>query len=503
MSRDGHIVPAQLTRRSFVATAAGAFATLGLSGCSPSAPEPEPVDPFSQSYDVVVVGGGAAGMSAALAASDTGAQGVLLVEKAASTGGNLCFATSGMNAANTIYQQQADIQDTAEQFASDTLAGGHDEANPELVGFMCASSADAILWLAAKGMALENIVQTPGASIPRCHRPHDGSAVGALLVPGLESQLQKAGVTVVCQARATGLAKDATGRVVAVDVEAAEGAKERVPAKAVVLAAGGLCSDPEAVRAVRPDLAEYASTNQPTCTGDGYDLATEAGATLIGMERIQAHATVSADIPEGQPAHVPIAAALRTSGAVLINAQGARFCDETATRDVVAAALAAQEEGVALLVFPEEVAQQNSAVEAVYRPLGIVLDASDANDLATQLKMDAGPLVQTIGACTAIAQGQSGDAFGRANPPALFEGALHAIKVAPGVHYEMGGVWVDTSSRALNEQGAPIAGLYAAGEVTGGIHGANRISGNGVCDAIVMGRNAGQEAAAFAKGESQ
>ena len=441
-------------------------------------------------------------MAAALAAADAGAESVLVVEKAPNTGGNLCFATSGMNAANSIYQQQAGIQDSPEAFAADTLEGGHGIANDELVGFMCSSSADAILWLATKGMALEQAVQAPGASVARCHRPYDGSAVGAVLVPGLEAQLEKAGIAVACSTRATRLVRDATGRVVAVEVQGEGEESARIVCRAAVLAAGGLCSDPEAVREVRPDLADYASTNQPTCTGDGYSMATEAGAALVDMERIQVHATVSADIPEGAPAHVPIAEALRTAGAILLNSSGARFCNEVATRDVVAAALRAQEGGTGWLVFPDAVVAQNSAVDSTYRPLGLVVDAADANSLASQLEVDAAALIQALGACTAAAQGQSSDAFGRDSLPAAFEGALHAIKVAPGIHYEMGGVRVDVSSRALDAQGEPIAGLYAAGEVTGGIHGANRIAGNGVCDAVVMGRNAGQEAAAFAKGDA-
>ena len=442
-------------------------------------------------------------MAAALAASEAGAQAVLLVEKASQTGGNAGFATSGMNAAGSIYQQQAGIQDTPEQFAADTLAGGHSLANAELVNFMCASSADAILWLAAKGIALEGVVQAPGASAPRCHRPHDGSAIGALLVPGLEAQLKKQGVSVACGMQATHLAKDAAGRVVAVELEDADEQVERVPAKAVVLACGGLCSSADAVREVRPDLAEFASTNLPSCTGDGYEMATEAGAALVGMEYIQVHATVSAEVPEGAQAHVPIVEALRTSGAILMNSQGARFCNETATRDIVAVAVGAQEGGSAWLVFPESVSQANPAVDASYRPLGLVVDAVDVNDLASQLGVDAAAAMQTLGACTAAAQGQAIDLFERNPLPALFEGGLHAIRVRPGVHYEMGGVVVDTQSRALDAQGQPIAGLYAAGEVTGGIHGANRISGNGVSDAIVMGRNAGQEAASFAKGDAQ
>ena len=469
----------------------------------------------SNDYDVVVIGAGAAGMSAAIAAFDAGAQRVLVLEKASFTGGNSCLTTSGMNAAASHYQQQAGIQDTPEQFAQDTMTGGHGQGNFELVSYMCAQSADAILWLAGMGIVLSHVVHAAGAELARCHRPAEGTAIGATLVPGLEEQLAKRGIDVRTGMRATSLRKDATGAVTGVIAHEVPSEEEgesssqggALPvqsdedavvfgARAVVLATGGLASDAEAVRRHRPDLASYRSTNQPASTGDGYELAEQAGAALVDMQYIQVHATVSAKEPANGGPCMAIAEALRTSGAVLLNAAGGRFVNETDARETVAAGIAAQEDGTAWLVFDDGVVSLNPAVDSTYRPNGLVVDASDAADLAEQTGMPLESLAVAIDDCARINRGEAVDLLYRSTPTAPLSGPLHAIRVAPGVHYEMGGVRIDTASRVLDVAGEALPGLYAAGEVAGGVHGANRISGNGVCDAVVFGRNAGLEAAA-------
>ena len=506
------------SRRAFVAGACALIVGSVLPGCDGQGSVGGEAPGASNEFDVVVIGAGAAGMAAAIAAFDAGVQRVLVLEKASFTGGNSCLTTSGMNAAGSFYQQQAGIQDTPELFAQDTMTGGHGRANYELVSYLCSQSGDAITWLAGMGIVLNQIVHAAGAELARCHRPSDGVAIGAPLVLGLEEQLSKRSIEVRTGMRATSLLKDAAGAIVGVMVAEASSTSDEeksaqdasssvqsdnegtlVAARAVVLATGGLASNAEMVRRYRPDVAAYRSTNQSASTGDGYVLAEEAGAVLDDMEYIQVHATVSAERPSSGLPNMAIAEALRTAGAVLLNKAGERFVNETDARETVAAGIAAQEDQVAWLVFDDSVVSLNPAVDTTYRPNGLVVDAPNADNLATQTGMPLEALLSALDDCARINSGESADLLYRSTPTAAMTGALHAICVTPGVHYEMGGVRINTASQVLDVQGMALPGLYAAGEVTGGVHGANRIAGNGVCDAVVFGRNAGLEAAAYVR----
>ena len=473
-----------VTRRGFLA-GVGALGALSLAGCAPKHIDSPAAGEMvvNNDYDLVIVGAGGAGMSAAIAAHDAGVENVVVLEKMGVNGGNTNFSSSGMNASETKFQQEQGIQDSTDLFIQETLDGGHNTGNEELVTFMCENSADAIDWLDSLGITLDNIAQTGGMSVKRCHRPTDGSAVGATLVPGLVAACEERDIPILNECEVTELVTE-DGAVVGV-----QAMNKNIPttfnAKAVILAAGGLGSNPEMIVEYRPDLEGFVSTNQPGATGDGYRMAEAVGAELIQMDQIQIHPTVE------QTTHTLVGESFRGSGAILVNTEGNRFYDEMSTRDKVSAAELAQPEGYVWCVFDQQVYDANKSVSKLEKQ-GLVKQGGSVEELAELINVPADALEATI---TTYGQSAGGaaDPYGRTEGMIVFQdGNMYAIQVAPGIHHEMGGVRINVNNEALDADGNPIPGLYAAGEVTGGIHGNNRIGGNAVCDIEVFGRNVGE-----------
>ncbi len=482
-----------LTRRGFVAgaSALGVLAALGAAGC---APQSGPKDAASgeegetEDFDAVIVGTGGAGLSAAIAAYDKGLTNIVVLEKMAVTGGNTNYSSSGMNASETKFQKEQGIEDSNALFAQETLDGGHNTGDEELVTFMCDNSAGAIDWLDSLGIKLDNITLTGGMSVTRCHRPTDGSAVGLTLVPGLVAAAEERGIPLRMNCEAKELVVN-DGAVEGIKVEE-KGKPKTLNARAVILATGGLGANQEMVTKYRPDLAGYVTTNQPGATGDGYLMAEAVGAELVQMDQIQIHPTVE------QETSTLVAEGVRGGGAILVNAEGNRFFDEMSTRDKVSAAEQEQPGGFAWCVFDQQVYDNNKAI-AKYDKSGIVVTGADVADLASQIEVDPAALQAAVDAYNAITTDGATDEFGRTEGCIAFApGAMYAIKVAPGIHHAMGGIRINASNQALDAEGNPIPGLYAAGEVTGGIHGNNRIGGNAVCDIEVFGKNVGEVVAA-------
>ena len=432
----------------------------------------------------MIIGAGGAGLSAAIAAYDKGLTNIVILEKMAVNGGNTNFSSSGMNASETKFQKEQGIEDSNDLFAQETLDGGHNTGDPELVQFMCDNSAGAIDWLDSLGIKLDNITLTGGMSVKRCHRPTDGSAVGLTLVPGLVAAAEERGIPTKMNCEAKELVKDGDA-VTGVKVDL-DGKDTTINARAGILATGGLGANAEMGTKYRPDLEGYVTTNQPGATGDGYTMAEDAGAELVQMEQIQIHPTVE------QETSTLIAEDVRGGGAILVNSEGNRFFDEMSTRDKVSAAELEQPGGFAWCVFDQQVYDANKAI-AKYDKSGLVQKGGSVAELAEAIEVDAAALQASIDAYNAITTDGAADEFGRTEGCIAFaEGAMYAIKVAPGIHHEMGGVKINEKNEALDASGNPIAGLYAAGEVTGGIHGDNRIGGNAVCDIIVFGKNVGE-----------
>lgn len=440
--------------------------------------------------DVVVVGGGGAGLSAAIAAREKGAE-VVLVEKMLMLGGNTNYATAGINAANTKLQKKLGIEDNAELFYKDTMKGGKNVNNPELVKKLTADSANIIDWLTERGADLSEVVFTGGQSAKRTHRPTGGQAVGPVIVDALAETAEKDGIDVRTESEVTKLIK--TGdKVTGVEVKH-KGETYNITAKAVVMATGGFGANAKMVAEYKPSLEGFGSTNSPAITGDGIKMVKAVGGDLVDMTEIQTHPTVV------YKKTAMITEAVRGEGAILINREGKRFVSELETRDVVSKAELEQTGKSAFLVFDQEVREKLGAINGYVRK-GFTVEGATVEELAGKIGVDAKGLVETMAKYNGYVKAGEDKDFGKtALPRELVKAPFYAIEVSPAVHHTMGGVRINTNAEVLTADGKVIPGLFAAGEITGGVHGANRIGGNAVTDITVYGKTAGENAADFAK----
>lgn len=441
--------------------------------------------------DIVIIGGGGAGMTAAITAKQEGLN-VIIVEKMPMVGGNTTKATGGMNAAETKYQKALNIEDSIETFIQDTMTGGKDINNKELVTIMAEKSSDAIDWLDTINAPLPKVSFSGGATNSRIHAPEDGSAVGSYLISAFSKQLEELDVPVYLNTKATELVIT-DGTVTGILAESKD-TKYTINAKAVILATGGFGANEEMYTKYREDLKGYVTTNTPGATGDGIVLAEAIHADLVDIEQIQIHPTVE------QTTSIMVTEAVRGDGAILVNKNGERFINELLTRDVVSAGIIEQEDGSAYIIFDQTLRENLAAIEK-YISSNIVTEAPTIEELAAALEMEPTVLAETLNTWNAAVDSQDDQAFSRTTGMEhnLTTAPYYAIKIAPGVHHTMGGVKINTNCEVIDTEGNVISGLYAAGEVTGGIHGGNRIGGNAVADIVVFGRIAGASAAEAVK----
>ena len=445
------------------------------------------VDTNSKSADIVVIGAGGAGMSAAIQAVQNGATNVVIVEKTGMAGGNTTRSTGGLNASETTFQDRDGIEDSNQLFIDDTMKGGKNINDPELVKYMAENSAEALYWVNDMGADLTVVGLFGGASVKRIHRPSDTSAVGPVLVKTLLSVVEKNNIPVLYNTKAEEIITDANGAVSGVKVTDAEGTYT-INCKAVIIATGGFGANSEMVEKLNPNLKGFGTTNVAAATGDGIAMGTAIGAATVDMEQIQTHPTVH---PETQTMYTE---AVRGNGAIIVNKEGARFTNEMGTRDVVSAAILEQTDGQAWLIFDEAVRKSLKAIEG-YISAGIVFQSETIEGLAAEIGADPATLSATMAKFADDVKAGNPDEFGRAGLELpLTEANFYACKVAPAIHHTMGGLKINTAAEVLNEEGNAIAGLFAAGEVTGGVHGANRLGGNAVTDIVVFGKAAGASA---------
>ncbi|SFG14613.1 flavocytochrome c [Oribacterium sp. WCC10] len=540
---------ATITSKAIVEAATAALLEAGLKPEDLESVEVEAAagqaEDMSIDTDVVVVGMGGAGMAAAITAADAG-KSVVILESQAMGGGNTVRSTGGLNAAHTPAQdenefKQADgvektlkaakenwadnevIQelaatvqkqwdeyqaspsgyfDTVELFELDTMIGGKGINNIDLVKTLAENSADAVVWLKEHDADLPSVGAFGGASVNRIHRPvnADGktTAVGAYIVPVLTKNVEdRDGIEVYYNTTANKILME-DGKAVGVVAEGETGNTITVNAKAVVLATGGFGADMNRVVKYRSDLEGFVSTNAAGSLGQGIDMATaeDVNADTVDLDQIQIHPTVTVDA-DGN-AHL-ITEGVRGDGAILVSMEGKRFFDEVSTRDKVSAAEIAQTDGCAWLILDQKMLDA-SAVCTGYYNSGYAVKGETYEELAKAMGVPEDAFTETMEGWAKIWADKSDPEFGRtsfADDIDLSTAPFYAIKVSPGIHHTMGGLKIDTAAEVINTNGEVIPGLYAAGEVTGGVHGANRLGGNAVADIIVFGRIAGESASAY------
>lgn len=447
----------------------------------------------TESADIVIIGAGGAGLSAAVEAYENGTRNIVVLEKMPIVGGNTNRATGGLNAAGTPQQEKAGIEDSVELMMEDTMKGGHNKNNPELVEVLATNSKESVAWITELGGDLSDVGRLAGASVNRTHRPTGGSAVGAEIVATLKKAVEDRKIDVRLWNKATEVVVDKEGKVSGVKATDKEGKEYTINAKAVIIAAGGFSANENMVIKYNENLKGFATTNHAGATGDGIELGTKLGADLVDMKEIQTHPTV---VP-GKA--IMITEAVRGNGAILVNKEGKRFINELETRDVVSKAILSQSDKVAYLFFDDGMRKSLKATEEYFN-MQLVTEADSVGELADKLKIDRTVFEATVKTYNDAVAAKIDEEFKRADlPRQLNQGKVYAIEVTPAVHHTMGGLVINTNAEVLNADGQPIKGLFAAGEVTGGVHGGNRLGGNALSDIVTFGRIAGKNASAQVK----
>lgn len=517
--------------------AGGAAAVAAAANAKPA----EKAEDATYDADIVVVGAGGAGMSAAIVASDAGKK-VIVVESQVMAGGNTSRAGGGLNAAKTerqdknefeeaagvektlnkaetdeevkdlkviqdlattVHKQWDDYQanpkgyfDSPELFQLDTIIGGHGKNDPELVKFMTENSPEAIDWLESIGAPLDSVGAAGGAAVKRIHRPVDAdgkvSDVGAYLVPILLKNVEDRNIEILYETTADKVIMD-DNKVAGIHATGATGNNITINAKAVVLATGGFGYNNDMVSKYRPDLKGFMSTNAPSAMGRGIEMAENAGADLVDMDQIQLHPTVeknsSSLITEG----------VRGDGAILVNTDGVRFFDEVSTRDKVSAAEFEQPGEFAWLIIDQKMVDASKSIQGYIRS-GYATEGKDYKELAEKIDINVENFEKTMEKWNGYVADKKDPDFDRTSfAEPLDTAPFYAIKVAPGIHHTMGGIKINSNTEVLDKDGNVIAGLFAAGETTGGVHGGNRLGGNAVADIIVFGRQAGTKSVEYIK----
>ncbi len=447
--------------------------------------------------DIVVVGAGGAGLSAAVAAAETGNLKIIVLEKQGIIGGNTNYSTGGINAAETDQQKALGIEDSKQLFYDDTMVGGKNENIPSLVWNFVDHAPATISWLSGLGADLTDVGLMGGSSVKRTHRPQGGSAIGPHLMKVLKEATAHQNIEIRTSNKVCGLLT-ANGSVTGVKVQNADGSTYTLSAKAVIIATGGFGANLEMVTRLQPKLSGFATLNHPGATGDAFDWVTPLGGATIQMANIQIHPTAEATN------HILISEAVRGNGAILVNQAGKRFCNEMDTRDVVSAAILNQQSGEAFLLFDEGVRKSLASIET-YANQHLLIAGTSIAELASLTGMPADNLTKSLARYNAQQKAGVDEDYGRSASAmvALETAPYYAVRVKPAIHHTMGGLSVNTETQVLTTDGKPIPGLYAAGEVTGGLHGANRLGGNGVADIVVNGRLAGLAARGETRVESR
>ena len=493
------------------------------------------------SADFIIVGAGGAGLSAAVTAKDLGVKNVLVLEKMPVIGGNTLRCASAFNAADPDRQKalpmtetlkeavvkaisekpvseehaklMADVKakyeaylksgsktlfDCPEWHALQTYNGGDKVGHIPLIRQYSNNVLDTLHWMQSKGSpVMDRVSQGAGALWQRTHQLDAPAGLG--LIDPLYQSAVKQGVNFKLGMRVQDLILNDKGRVIGVTATDKVGNKYEFTSKdGVILATGGYSQNKEMRQKSAPHLTpEMVSTNQPGATGDGIVIATRHGADTTGMNYVQVYplATPGTGALQGR--------ARKMSGlddVIDVNKNGERFVKEDARRDEFVAAIKKQPGGVVYDINDSSIVKPlnsfNEDVETLVS-IGRIYKADSLADLAKQLGMPADKLEATVAEFNKMVEAKNDPKFGRK----LFDRPIvkppfYATPRAPSIHHTMGGLQISTNAQVLDKKGKPIPGLYAAGEVTGGIHGSNRLGGNATADVLTFGRIAAKSAVA-------
>lgn len=433
---------------------------------------------------------------------------VLVLDKNGFFGGNSTKATSGINGALTKTQVDRKIPDSAELFYNDTVKSARDLARPDLIKVLTYQSGSGVEWLQEKfGLALDQVARLGGHSEVRTHRSNTEKFPGMEITYALMEKMEDLAksmpdrVKIIKKARVTGLIKEGE-KVVGVEYDfKGQPYKDYGP---VILATGGYAADfgdNSLLKKWRPEIFDLSTTNGPHCTGDGHKMVMAIGGKAIDMEKVQVHPTGLVDPSEpGAKVKFLAAEALRGSGGILLDGDGNRFCDELGHRDYVTGMMNKSKGPIRLILN----GKSTKAIEwhcKHYTGRRLMKKMTSGAEVAKEIGCSVEHLDKTFKEYTAIAAGEKKDPWNKRffhnAPYSIDDNLWHVAMMEPVLHYTMGGVEINDASQIINEAGKPIEGLFACGELAGGVHGANRLGGSSLLGCVVFGRVAGNSASNY------
>jgi flavocytochrome c len=447
-----------------------------FAACGAKAPA-APAAPAGLTTDVLVIGGGGAGLVSAITAAENGSN-VILVEKMPMLGGNTVISATGITASDTKLHEAAGRPFTKEEHITRTMESGKNLADKELVELLVNSSSDAYDWLVSLGLKYKLHEKDNFWIIP------EEGHYGSLLVAAYKTEIEKnKNITVMMNTKADELVMDGS-KVVGAKVTGKDGKQQTITAKSVILATGGLNNAPEMIAEFNPKYKGiHAEMTTAGATGDGITMARKVGAKLVDMDLFQMRPLASNGNWYNQSLIVE-----EGKGGILVNKGGVRFADETMNTWDLGSEILKQEDAMAYIIFDEDVVATKDGKKAFEIGKGVKADTIE--ELAAQLGVDAAKLKATV-----EDYNNKIDPFNRKTLGKITTAPFYAVKTLPSSHYTMGGVGINKDAQVLNESGTVIEGLFAAGEVVGGLYGAGRVAGNNTLDDIVFGKIAGKVAA--------
>lgn len=449
--------------------------------------------------EVAIIGAGGAGLAAAVSAHQNGAK-VIVIEKMPNVGGNTIISGSAFNAVDEKRQSAQGIEDSIEKHYTQTYEGGDKQGDPELVRVLVENAYPTIEWLESLGMEFKDTVFTVlGALWPRSHKPIEPLGTGYINTYMNYINEHKDDIQILTETEAKELVVSADGRVTGFLAEGNKGKVTVNASKGVIIATGGFGSNVEMrdqYNKIWPTLTDIKTTNHKGATGDGIIMAEKIDASIVQMENIQL-------LPMGDPETGSLSGNIEqgVENRIFVNNKGNRFVDEGARRDVMTKALMQQENSSMWVIVDQHsyptgdtVNNFNESIDSLVEQ-GRAFKADTLEDLAKQIGVEPENLKKSVEAFNASVDGAK-DEFGRTLFMEKIDTApFYAGARVPTVHHTMGGIKITAETRVVDKNGKIIEGLFAAGEVTGGIHGANRLGGNALADVNTFGRIAGEKAA--------
>ena len=461
------------------------------------------------STKVIVIGGGLSGLSSAHTVIEHGGS-VVLLDKNPFCGGNSTKATSGINASETKTQIRKGINDSNQAFENDTVKSSHlgqqGDSYP-LAKVLTKGSGPAVEWLTLTfGIDLSLVSRLGGHSFERTHRGKErfpGMTITYALLEALEAIEKNTGgktARIITKAKATRLLTDKEGKVVGVEYE--KDGKTHQEEGIVIICSGGFAADfadDSLLKKHRPDLMHLPTTNGAHCTGDGIKMAEAVGGSTCFMEWVQVHPTglVHPDEPNAKVKFLA-AEALRGVGGILLDANGHRFSDELGRRDYVTGEMN-KNKGPFRLVLNSKASKEIEWHCKHYVGRKLMKRFNSGAEVAKEMGISPDTLKATFDQYNEVAIAGT-DKYGKkffSNFPLVMDEFYHVSIVTPVLHYVMGGIKISENAEVLNAEGKVVQGLYSAGEVTGGVHGKNRLGGNALLECVVIGRTAGRSASQY------